>query len=232
MKIPAPGLRPLPLGLLEAGALPAARALLGAWLLARTPLGPLGGPIVEVEAYLPHGDPGSHSRSGPTRRNRAMFGPPGRAYVYRIYGLHHCFNVVAGPVGSGEAVLIRALAPCLWAGRDPDPRLARGPGRLAALLGIDLTLDGSPLVGGRGPLELWRDPRLPISRSGIAQARRVGLGAGRGQELALRLAQLHHPQVSAPLPFARRPALLPAALGAANARARRKGQTPVARSPR
>jgi DNA-3-methyladenine glycosylase len=187
---PAPGLRPLPEDQLSLGALPAARALLGAWLVAQTPSGPLGGPIVEVKAYLPRLDPGSHSHRGPTPRNRSMFGPPGRAYVYRIYGLHHCFNVVAGPIGSGEAVLLRGLELRLAAGRQIGAEVAPGPGRLAALFGLDLAHDGLPLLDGGGPLALWRDPALPLSRAGIAQGRRIGLGAGRGQELALRLAQV------------------------------------------
>jgi DNA-3-methyladenine glycosylase len=149
-----------------------------------------------------------------------MFGPPGRAYVYRIYGLHHCFNVVAGPIGSGEAVLLRGLELRLAAGRQIGAEVAPGPGRLAALFGLDLAHDGLPLLDGGGPLALWRDPALPLSRAGIAQGRRIGLGAGRGQELALRLAQVGSPAVSRPRPFERR------VLGAAEAPAESCGGQP------
>ena len=122
-----------------------ARALIGTTLT----IDGVGGVIVETEAY-DAADPASHSFSGPRHRNAAMFGPAGAAYVYRIYGLHHCLNVTCG---NGAAVLIRALAPTAGitamrarrATTQPDAALCAGPGRLAKALGIDLSLNGAAL---------------------------------------------------------------------------------------
>ncbi len=94
--------------------------------------------IVEVEAYT-QDDPASHSFRGCTKRNAVMFGPAGHLYVYLIYGMHHCVNIVTGPEGDGQAVLIRAVT---CAGL--DPRSTNGPGKLCRQLGIDMTLNGSP----------------------------------------------------------------------------------------
>ena len=130
-------------------ALEVAADLIGATLVHRAPFGTLGGVIVEVEAYGGAEDAASHAKSGPTARNRSMFGPPGHAYVYFTYGLHHCLNVVTGPEGEGAAVLVRAVAPSvggvLWRERRPDlpaGREASGPGRLARALGLTRAHDG------------------------------------------------------------------------------------------
>jgi DNA-3-methyladenine glycosylase len=133
--------------------------------------------ITEVEAYDGINDPGSHAANGPTPRNQLMFGPPGFLYVYFIYGMHHCANVVCGPDGQASAVLLRAgeviegieLARS-WR-RGPDRDLARGPARLCAALGIDLAQKGSSLVDGPVRLEL----AASVAPEAISTGPRVGL---------------------------------------------------------
>ena len=115
------------------------------------------GRIVEVEAYRGAEDPASHAYRGQTARNLVMFGPPGHLYVYLSYGLHWCANVVCGPPGDAQAVLLRALEPVAGLGlmrqarwrnqRHRDDRdLCRGPGRLCQALGIDRTDNGADLT--------------------------------------------------------------------------------------
>jgi DNA-3-methyladenine glycosylase len=94
------------------------------------------GRIVEVEAYT-HDDPASHSYRGRTKRNEVMFGPPGRLYVYFVYGMHHCANVVTGSEGDGQAVLIRAVT-C----DGVDPQTTNGPAKLCRHFGIDMSFNG------------------------------------------------------------------------------------------
>jgi DNA-3-methyladenine glycosylase len=167
----------------------AARALLGCTLVRHGAEGMRAGVIVETEAYLPD-DPASHSFGGPTRRNASMFGPPGRAYVYRIHR-SYCLNVVTGPEGRGEAVLIRAVEPsrgielmmearrrATVGRRQPGAAaLTNGPGKLCQALGVDLELDGIDLLSGdlaAGSLRLLprrRAPRIERSaRIGISEA--------------------------------------------------------------
>jgi DNA-3-methyladenine glycosylase len=151
-----------------------ALALIGAVLL----VDGVGGRIVETEAY-DRQDPASHSFSGPTPRNEAMFGPPGRAYVYRSYGLHWCLNFVCREAGHGAGVLIRAIEPlygidAMRARRGlHDARLlCSGPGRVGQALGITrelngLRLDQAPfkVLALTEPVAVARGPRIGISKA-------------------------------------------------------------------
>ena len=134
-------LTPLPRKFYDRDTQVVARELLGMLLVHRVAGVPRVGRIVEVEAYLGPGDLAAHTARGMTPRTRAMFGPPGHAYVYLVYGLHHCMNVVTEPEGVGTAVLLRAL--------EPIANLAlptNGPGRLCRAMGIDLAHYGHDLV--------------------------------------------------------------------------------------
>jgi DNA-3-methyladenine glycosylase len=129
--------------------------LLGLWLLRAEPDGAVsGGPIVETEAYGGPEDEASHARFGRTRRNRVMFGTPGHAYVFLVYGMHHLLNVVSETDGDPGAVLIRAIRPVLGIDRvrarrgrslERAERLAAGPARVSQALGVDLDFDGVDL---------------------------------------------------------------------------------------
>lgn len=117
-----------------------AQELLGCWLVHRVEGQMRAGRIVETEAYLGSHDLAAHSSKGITPRTRIMYGPPGRAYVYLIYGIHHCMNVVTEPEGHGSAVLIRALEPV-----QGITASTRGPGLLCKAMNIDLHLNGHDL---------------------------------------------------------------------------------------
>ena len=170
-----------------------AKDLLGCLLVHQNGEGTAMGWIVEAEAYL-CGDPAAHSFRGETARNRTMFGPAGHAYVYRIYGLHTCVNVVTGPKGTGEAVLIRALEPAGGLdlmqerrGTDDPLALASGPGKLTQALRITMALDGTSLIDG--PLRIWSPESLPGRRpkgwpGEIVQTTRIGIT--RAADLPLR----------------------------------------------
>lgn len=116
--------------------------------------------VVETEAYLGPEDLAAHSARGRTARNEPMWGTPGHAYVYRVYGIHDCLNVVCGPGPKPEAVLLRAgevvegvpLAQARRGDRVPIRRLACGPGNLGRALGVDRSLSGSDLL--RGPISI------------------------------------------------------------------------------
>ncbi len=166
-----------------------ARDLLGALLTRRSAEGDVTLRITEVEAYDGERDPGSHAFRGRTERNRAMFGEPGRLYVYRHLGLHHCVNVVLAG-GRASAVLLRAgevtdgvgLARSrrVAAGRcDSDRQIARGPARLAVALDLDLRHYGAELTVPDGELVLHRATDGP-HRPPIATGPRVGVSGDGG----------------------------------------------------
>lgn len=177
-------LRPLPAAFFAPSAEVVARRLLGHFLVRRTPNGFAGGLIVETEAYLAD-DPACHGFKRETPRNRSMYGPPGRAYVYFIYGNHHCFNAVCRAPGVPEAVLIRAVAPRFgleWIraqrpGVTPS-QLTNGPGKLCAALDIGRALDGTDLDDNRAPIFLAANPRLTATRRALGPVRvtpRIGI---------------------------------------------------------
>ncbi|MDR0455350.1 MAG: DNA-3-methyladenine glycosylase [Treponema sp.] len=158
-----------------------ARALLGKYLVC----GNLKGKIVETEAYLYHDDPGCHASRGISPRNAPMFGPAGRTYVYLIYGMYHCLNIVSGKTGEGEAVLIRALEPvqgiALMQKRRKTEKienLCNGPGKLTQAFGITRKHNNLSLLDGKLQIHTSRE------KPEIVSDRRIGLSAG--QELELR----------------------------------------------
>jgi DNA-3-methyladenine glycosylase len=184
---------------LRAFALPApelARVLLGSVLFhAET-----AGMIVETEAYLGVGDLAAHSSRGLTQRTKVIFGPAGRAYVYLIYGMHECLNVVADTAGTAGCVLIRALEPLAglalmyqrrqWHG--PPKGLTNGPGKLTRALAITRDHYGRRLDKGPLSIRLWRNkPDFPIAatpRIGITQC----------VDWPLRFVWANHPCLSKP----------------------------------
>ena len=186
----APRSRALPRGFYLAPTLQIARALLGKVLVHDGPEGRTAGRIVEVEAYRGPGDRAAHSWGGHrSARNEVMYGAPGHAYVYFIYGMHQCVNVVTQAPGRPEAVLLRALEPCdglelmrarRRLGAEAAPwRLCRGPGALCAAMGITRALNGADLV--RGPLRILDAP--PVPAAATARTARIGI-AYAGQHAA------------------------------------------------
>jgi DNA-3-methyladenine glycosylase len=181
-----------------------ARSMLGMRLVGDGVAGRIVGRIVEVEAYLGPADRASHARSGETMRNRPMYGDPGRAYVYLVYGMYHCLNVVTEPAGTPHAVLIRAVEPLEGIGliraarlraerlrrrsigpaeldrvrvrleRTPDQRLAAGPGLVGAAFGLDRALSGSDLLDPANPIHLEAAPADDLAFSVVTSAR-VGI---------------------------------------------------------
>jgi len=175
-----------------------ARALLGRLIVRESRALPLVGRIVEVEAYGGATDAASHAYRGETRRNRVMFGPPGHAYIYFTYGMHHCLNVVTGRAGVASAVLIRALEPIAGLssmarrrGHVPRERLARGPACVARALGLTGADDGTDLTSGR----LWL-AAVPPRRGGWRVARSPRIGITRAVSRRWRFFLAGHPCVS------------------------------------
>ncbi|MGI8752727.1 MAG: DNA-3-methyladenine glycosylase [Acidimicrobiales bacterium] len=214
MSLPA-GTRPLPRTFYERDSLDVAPDLLNKVLI-----GTDGrrGRIIEVEAYRGPEDPGSHAFRGKTPRNATMWGPAGHLYVYFIYGMHWCANVVCGDEGVAQAVLLRAVAPesglpamrsARWSDglgapqgaagprRRPDRDLCRGPGRLCQAFGITGSDDGADLVAPADPgraadLVVGDDGQVPPEAPMVTT--RVGLRAG--AELPWRFAVAGHQGVS------------------------------------
>ncbi len=164
------------------------------------------GRIVEVEAYWGAQDPASHAYRGRTTRNATMFCQGGHLYVYRSYGMHWCANVVCGPEGEAQAVLLRALEPVTgldlmraarWRSqkRQDDRDLCRGPGRLCEALGISRVHDGVDLTSRSAPVWVADDGTPPPeSPRGTA---RVGISVG--TDLPWRFAVGDHPCISRPV---------------------------------
>jgi len=149
-----------------------ARALLGKILMHRISRGAtLAGRIVETEAYLGTGDRAAHSWRGATPRTQVLFGPPGHAYVYLIYGMHECLNIVAEPEGVAGCVLIRALEPVAGI----EHGAANGPGKLTRAMRIERSFNGADLTRGaltvREPEAAWPEFEIGLSpRIGITHS--------------------------------------------------------------
>lgn len=191
--------------------------LLGAHLTVRSPEGDVTVRLTEVEAYGGADDPGSHAFRGRTARNGAMFAEPGRLYVYRHLGLHHCLNVVTAPSGQASAVLLRAgevVEGASLARRrreqvgvvETERQIARGPARLAVAVGLDIGANGADLTERGGDVVLHRDP--DAGRLGHAAGPRVGVGGPGADALRFpwRFWLTGEPTVSAFRPAYRRPA--------------------------
>ena len=182
-----------------------ARALLGKLLVRKTPRGIIAGRIVETEAYLGKGDAAAHATAGKTARNAVLFGPPGHAYVYFIYGNHYCLNVSCLPDGVPGCVLFRALEPvagieqmakarAIDLAKETDrkkvsflKKLSSGPGRLSEALKITRTRDnGKSLINPRSDLRIVDDgycvhratvtPRIGIVKSAAQPLRYLVAG--------------------------------------------------------
>ncbi len=200
-------LSPLPRAFFERPTETLARALVGKLLVRRAPAGaPIVARITEVEAYLGERDAASHARRGPTPRAAIMFGPPGHLYVYLIYGVHHCMNIVAETDGVAGAVLIRAATVLSGPGAG-DPKALRGPGKLCAGLGITVRDKGLDLTAEDAALFVADDGYAPP----LARSPRVGVDyAGPWALEELRFFVPEEPSVSGPRGGRRSPGRPPA----------------------
>jgi DNA-3-methyladenine glycosylase len=185
--------QPLAESFYEPSAAIVAPALLGHWLIHKIARGICGGAIVETEAYLSD-DPACHGYGRQTPRNKIMYGPPGRAYVYFIYGNHNCFNTVCHRTGVAEAVLIRAVEPLFGLelmreqrGAVEDLDLTNGPGKLCEAMQIERRHDGANICDGESELLVARNPSLKKfrhDRAPLITATRIGIN--KAAELPLR----------------------------------------------
>ncbi|MFE5872943.1 DNA-3-methyladenine glycosylase [Streptomyces roseifaciens] len=181
--IAAPDRMPIARDFFARPVLEVAPELLGRTLVRTTSGGPIEVRITEVEAYAGAADPGSHAYRGRTERNASMFGPPGHAYVYFIYGMWFSLNLVCGEEGTASGVLLRAgeviKGQDLARERRPkarkDRELAQGPARLATALSVDRSLNGTDICAGPGaPLAVLAGH--PVSPDRIRTGPRTGVG--------------------------------------------------------
>jgi DNA-3-methyladenine glycosylase len=203
--------QPLDRAFFARDALRVARSLLGKILVRETKDGVVAGRLVEVEAYRGPHDLAAHTAGGRrTPRNEVMWGPPGYAYVYFVYGMHWCMNAVAAKEGAPEAVLLRAVEPLEGAdlmqarraegrakGRPiPVARLASGPANLCKAFAVDRSLNAADLCDPRSPLRLLDAPPVPLAK--IRATPRIGVDyAGDHAELPWRFCLAGSPSVSA-----------------------------------
>lgn len=194
---------PLPREFYDRDTVTVARELLGQILVHTEAEGDTAGLIVETEAYLTD-DPGSHASRGRTERNSPMFAGPGTIYVYQIYGIHFCLNIVTRPAGIAEAILIRAVEPVGGVELMKQRRgcrelkeLTSGPAKLTAAMNIDLSLNWGDIA--KPPLYI-----VPgrASRRPVAVTTRVGLSAGQGADSPLRFCLADSDYLSRPIPSA------------------------------
>ena len=185
--------RPLPRDFYDRPTLDVTRDLIGKVLVHVVRGRATSGIVVEAEAYIGESDPACHAAPGRTKRNAPLYGPPGRAYVYLNYGIHHLVNAVTEEEGSPAAILIRALDPLEGVAlmtrrrRATLPRrldgdnarhgLCRGPGNLTVALGIDLRQNGNDLTSG--PLRIEDHAMTP---SALSWSPRIGIRVGKGRK--------------------------------------------------
>jgi DNA-3-methyladenine glycosylase len=158
-----------------------AKELIGHYLYIEKKGKRIGGRIVETEAYLSCDDPACHASRGLTERNRTMFSAGGVAYVYFIYGAHHCLNIVTGPEGEGTAVLVRAIEPLEGIetmrrnrrGIEDIHNLANGPGKLTIAMGIDRKDDGADLM--KSHMRVYLDPEVLKHGVDVVTTTRIGI---------------------------------------------------------
>jgi DNA-3-methyladenine glycosylase len=231
MRLTRPSAHKLPRSFYDRDTIGVAKELLGKWLVHRTEGAERIGRIVEVEAYLGPHDLAAHSSKGLTERTKIMFGPPGHAYVYFIYGMYHCMNVVTEREGHASAVLVRAVEPV----RNIEGR-TQGPGLLCKAMGVDRRLNGHDLLSDDFYIAAPPDPGVW----------KIGKGPRIGVDYARHWARRHlrfyikgNPFVSRPRrasgfkpPRPAGPARSRAAADAANAVAPSAGRIPCRDKPR